>query len=208
MEGRTIDLAGDPALLARFRAGDQEALATVYRAHFDEVCRVLRHGFGIKTATGPGRVPGLKDAFAVESACHEVFVRAFKPSARAAYDARRPYGHYLFGIARNLRIDLHRRRRAEPTPPESFEGDADEGPPVDVLYQREAQRARVRAYLETLPATDRAYVDGRFEGGLSQTDAAAALGLTRIQGRRIEARVKAGLRRHLLRETGEDDHGV
>lgn len=208
MEGRTIDLAGDPALLARFRAGDREALATVYRAHFDEVCRVLRNGFGIKTAVGAGRVPGLRDAFAVESACNEVFVRAFEPSARAAYDGRRPYGHYLFGIARNLRIDQYRRRRADPTAPEDFEAAPDDGPSVEVLYQRAALRVTVRTYLETLPEADQAYVAGRFEEGLSQTDAAAALGLTRIQGRRIEARVKAGLRRYMLRETGEDDHGL
>ncbi|MHC4836701.1 MAG: RNA polymerase sigma factor [Planctomycetota bacterium] len=195
--------ASDETLLARFRAGDRAALAAVFRAYQDEVSRVLRAGFTVRGQSGAGRVPGLRDAFEVESACQEVFLRAFRPAARAAYDGERPYGHYLFGIARNHRIDQVRRRRPEAVPVEVIYEHPSDAPSPEAALERAERRARVARFLEGLDSRDREYVRHRFESGLSQQRAAESMGLTRIQGRRIEARVKSDLKRHLFVTTGE-----
>ena len=171
-------------------------LTEVYLAYVGPLQNVLRQGFAVQAEARSIHIAGLTDAMEIEAACQEVFLRAFKASARLAYDPERSYANYLFRIARNWRIDAFRKRRPEiAVDVASMSGPEieDESPLVEERMIDAELEALARRYLETVPARDREYFNGRLFGGRTQTDAAAALGLTRIQGRRIEARVKTGL---------------
>jgi len=82
--------AADRALLDAFRRGDRAAIATVYFHDVDDIAAVARNGFAIPT-TG-ARVRGAADEATERDLVQEVFVRAFAPRARDAYDGIRPYG--------------------------------------------------------------------------------------------------------------------
>jgi len=131
----------------------------------------------------------------VEAACQEVFMRAFKASARQAYKPARRSANFLFRIARNWRIDTFRKRRPEV----SFDAAValgveveDEAPLVEERMMDAEVEALVTDSPAGLPVRDRNDFHGQLCGGHTQTRAAAALGLTRIQDQRIEARVKTG----------------
>ncbi|MEZ4474807.1 MAG: sigma-70 family RNA polymerase sigma factor [bacterium] len=198
-------LAQDPGRLARFRAGDRSTLAEVYDHYLDGLARVVRMGFRLQTDDGPRIVPPMLSTFEVESLCHDVFLRAFSEPARHAYDGERPFGTWLMRIARNLRIDAWRRDRRLQFTDEQVELAVPAEAEEDLLDQE--LRSLVRAFVDTLPDLDRAYYEARFRTEASQTTAAAACGLTRIQGRRIEARIKAGLVDYLVERGVERGHG-
>ena len=100
---------GEPQLFERFRAGDEQALETVYWACLDYVTRiadaVLR-----ACATGSARGPG-EMAAALADVVQEVFLKAFAPEARRRFDASRPYEPYLAQITRNVVVDYWRQMR-------------------------------------------------------------------------------------------------
>lgn len=199
----------EAGLLERFRAGDRAALGSVYDHYSDGLARGVRMGFRVQTDQGPAFIPPVTSTFEVESLCHEVFIKAFAEPARRAYDGQRPYLTWLLRIARNLRIDQHRRDRRlvfTDAPPEvELEGGLEEG-----LLDRELVGI-VETFVQGLGEPDQSYYQARYRVGGSQTDAAAACGLTRIQGRRIEARIKRTLVGHLAahghspRSGGGDD---
>ena len=194
--------AGEPDRLERFRAGDRDVLSDVYRHYVGPLSHVLRQGFSVTTPERVVHVPGLSSLHEIECAGQEVFLRAFQPKARLGYDGVRSFGNYLFRIARNFRIDEFRRRGlvVSGTPVEDLNV-PDAVLPVDQQLVSNELDAMIKAFLSVVPERDRRYMGLRFEGGLAQTDAAAELGLTRIQGRRIEARIKLGLLAY-LRERG------
>src|SRR5262245_4533417 len=99
-------LTKDRALLEGFRRGDEAALTRVYREYSDPVAEFLARGAGVKVS-GAAATLGALD---VEAAHQETFVRAFRPQARAAYDALRPYLPYLLTIARSAAVDTLRSR--------------------------------------------------------------------------------------------------
>lgn len=184
-------LARDSGWLAGFRAGEREALGRVYDEYADELARGLRMGFRLQTTEGLVVVSPVTSTFEIESLVHEVFLRAFAPAARQAYDGQRPFLTWLLRIGRNLRIDQHRRDRGlvfVDQPPEVEASDEPENRLID-----QELHALVRAFVAALGEPDHTYYDARYRGGGSQTEAAAACGLTRIQGRRIEARIKHDL---------------
>ncbi len=190
--------AADRSLLDPFREGDRRVLTLVYEHYVGPLSHILRQGFSVPMAERVLHVPGLSSPSDIESAVQEVFLRAFRTAGRMGYDGERNYGNYLFRIARNWRIDEFRKRDL-PVVDASFEDLAilDTAQPVDERMVDSELEALVSRYLETVPERDAAYFRHRYEDGLAQTDAAARLGLSRIQGRRIEARVKAGLVEHL-----------
>lgn len=176
-------------LLQRFRAGDVQALREVYVHYAPDLARFLSTGL----LSRPMKPLELADA------TQEVFVRAFSERARLGYDGIQPYGAYLAGIARNVVVDHARRAhtaRAEPVA--AAETSAE--PPSPELAAEEAEAARlVNGYLEGLPPASRALYHARFVESRTQEDAAVQLGMSRIQLRRAELKLRKGLLEHLKR---------
>ena len=140
-------------------------------------------------------VPGMQSTFEIENVCQEVFLRAFSDGARARFDGKRSYRNYLLRIARNYVIDEYRKRRrwvAMDEVAEMSENAIAESRLLAVEFN-----SLLIKFIKELSPTDRQYYSARYRDGLSQTEAAARIGLTRMQGRRIEAKIKQALLRHL-----------
>jgi RNA polymerase sigma-70 factor (ECF subfamily) len=80
-------------LVIRFQAGDEDAFAQLYTRYFDRIYGYLR--------------VVLRDGHEAEDATQNVFIKLF--DALPAYERRRPFGAWLFTIARNLGRDYVRR---------------------------------------------------------------------------------------------------
>jgi RNA polymerase sigma factor (sigma-70 family) len=212
--GPTGDLApnGWPrALLSGFRAGEREALTTVYRLHAETVALLLRHGFSFESGGHRHRFAGYGSGFELQDALHETFRRAFEPRAREGYDGIRPYGAYVTTIARNLVLRSFRAREVL-FPLEADTGSTigpmlaavDVGPtPERELHDRQVLEL-VERFLATLAPDERRLIELRYVEGLSQRDAADALGLGRQRIRTREQAVRAKLLA-FLREHGEGE---
>ena len=106
---------------------------------------------------------------------------------------------YLFTIARNLGIDRWRRRRNRISVELDGGSEAVSICPDDLAAERElrAQTEALSQYVEQLPSSIARVYETRFVRGLSQRDAAAALGISRRQLRTLEQRLFAGAAREL-----------
>jgi len=100
-------LRTDRVLLDGFRAGAPDALGRVYAEYVRKVERLLSAGFEVR---GRGtRVGGAcRQPQDLADLVQDVFLRAFSPQGRQAYDGLRDYGPYLFAIARNVLVDWAR----------------------------------------------------------------------------------------------------
>lgn len=177
---------GDARLLAQFRAGDQRALALVYRRYADSVAShlsVLARAIGALEFAQPSAVADLSQ---------EVFARAFSASARSAYDERRPYGPYLNAIAKNCLVDLLRKRRRD-IACERDDATIDRSPFARDDEVERTLLAVVESYVSALPDPLRAVYEQRFELGLTQKAACDALGITRRSLRTAETQLKRGV---------------
>ena len=180
-------LASQRELLLRFRAGDVQALREVYVHYAPDLARFLSTGLLARQAK----------PLELADATQEVFARAFSERARLGYDGLQPYGAYLAGIARNVVVD--QARRVQRTEQSSAPADSVE-PVSPELAAEEAEAARlVGAYVDGLAPAARALYQARFVEARSQDDAAVQLGLSRIQLRRAELKVRKGLLEHLKR---------
>lgn len=194
-------------LLRGFKAGEREALTSVYRLHAQDVALLLRHGFAFESGGRRHRFVGYGSGFELQDVLHETFRRAFEPAARESYDGIRPYGGYVATIARNVVLRSFRARDALfPVDGQTSEGGLLAAVDVGHSPERAVHDGQVRelvaSFLATLGPDERALVEARFVQGLSQRDAADTLGLGR---QRIRTHEKA-LRRKLLeylREHGE-----
>lgn len=88
--------ATDLALLAAWRRGDMRAARTLYRRHFDAICRFFRN-----------KLSNLEE---VADLVGETFLELLKSRARESWDDERVESlrHYLYGIAKNV---LYRQLR-------------------------------------------------------------------------------------------------
>jgi len=131
----------------------------------------------------------------------EVFARAFEPKARSRFDGIRQYGAYLNHIARNVVVDYLRRRPKQVVPDlASFIDEVSLRPSAHDEVEEFADLQtveRVRLYVAGLPADLRQVHEALYVQGLSQRDAATALGLGRQVVRTLEARLREGLRTFL-----------
>ena len=195
----------EPRLVELFRAGDEGALTTVYRACVDHVTRIAE--LVLRACTSGSARAGSEISGALADVVQEVFVKAFAPEARRRFDPSRPYEPYLAQITRNVAVDHWRQmRRYVP---------AD----LDQLIERlsleaETDRAAANAwadsdtigvvedYLASLDEESRLIHDALYVKGLSQRDAAALLGVGRQVVRTKEAKLRRGLRRVLSRVAG------
>ena len=187
-------LRSRPELLAGFRRGERAALTAVYWAYVDRVERTVRYGYSI-VSRGDVRVPGAHRDEIVD-AVQETFLRAFEERARLAYDGQRDYAPYLRTIARNLLADRARKLGRElsfDALAESEDLDRPSAADDDEAWATPETMRVVTKYLASLGDELRALHRERYERGLSQQEAAAALGWTRQQLRTREARLRDGL---------------
>lgn len=184
----------DRGLLERFRDGDPDALAEVFRRHVEVLVRRLR------AAAWRGKgFERLRSELELENTVLEVFARALEPRARRVYDGIRPFEHFLMGIARNYLLEQSRNREHA----SGINGELDQH--LERVLGSEAradlEQMLVDRELESLVETFRTGLTGeelrifelRFTEELAQEDAAAKLGLSRIQLRRRELALKRRL---------------
>jgi RNA polymerase sigma factor (sigma-70 family) len=144
-----IDLPG-------FRAGDPEAIRSVYRAYGGLVYSVASRVLG--------------DRGLAEEATQQTFVKAWK--AAGSFDPTRQLGPWLATIARRVAIDVHRRegRRAHAT--------LDDHAGVLTIPDRAAsayEAWEVRQAVAGLPAEEREVVRLQHLDGLTQGEIAVKL---------------------------------
>jgi RNA polymerase sigma-70 factor, ECF subfamily len=163
----TGDDSSEHELIARARAGDQDAFAELVVLHGDRVYGALRR-FGL-------------DADEADEVAQEVFVRAWRGLAR--FQERSQFSTWLYRIAFNeaqRRLSRRSPARAEPKPDRedpivSVQESPELGPEAQTL-EAEFERTLERA-LDELPADWRAAVVLRDVEGLSTRDAAEVVGV-------------------------------
>src|SRR5262245_29195360 len=180
----------DRELLGRFRSGDRSALAEVYRAHIDEVERVVRGGlFGMRQFSPAN----LADVI------QEVFLKAFAPKARSSYDGERPYAPFLMTVAHNVLVDWGRRhgREADVERQAVLQEALNRQAANDVSAFDASLLATTKKYVESLPPDMMAVHHHRFVLAEPQRQAAEKLGMTRQNLRTLERKLVDCLRAHL-----------
>ncbi len=204
--------------LAKFREGDEETLAQVYRIYERPLKNFVLRGFAFKSDGRQMYFSGLGTEHDLEDIIQETFRRAFGVKARQSYDGVRPYKNYLFTIARNCVItDLSARRRQIPVG-EALMRDApsEELSPLEswVLSQRAAfgeeqdvsSEERVEGleiygllmgFLEAQSEEDRRFFRFRFLGQCSQEITARKMGWNRARVRKLEARLRRAFLCHV-----------
>lgn len=193
-------MSWDAELLRRFREGEPEALAQVFREHAEGLTRMLRVMSHRRSGSGP-----LNTQVEIENLVLETFARAFEPRARTVYDGVRPYAQFLMGIARNVVLEQLRSRElsagltSDPAladaSPLGAETDWTE-PAIQQFEDRELE-AILRGFVETLSPEDQRLYAARVEEPRAQETVATELGLTRIQLRRRELALKQRLVEYL-----------
>ncbi len=177
-------LESDRAWSAAFKRGDKDALARVFLAYADDVARQVR-------AT---RV----FEHEVESLVHEVFVKAFSPRSREAWDGLRPFGAWLNTMTRNLLIDRARReRRLDVRAPDDMPVLVDDRPDAADHHDAHELAGALAAFRATLSAEEQQLFSTRFERDQSLSQAARALGWSEIRVRKLDTSLRARLLRAL-----------
>jgi RNA polymerase sigma-70 factor, ECF subfamily len=180
-EGGAVDPDGDDA--ARLRRGDTSGLAGLMARHQDRLFRYLLRLLG--------------DEAVAEDAFQQTWVQVAERIGR--YDRSRPFGPWLFAVARNLALDHLRRRRMasldevdEPTAPAGADGD-----PL-ALAAAGQRRARVTEAVRALAPLDREVLSLRFEEDLLLPQLAQTLGVPVPTAKARLYRALARLRERLL----------
>lgn len=200
-------------LLDRFKRGERRALEEVYRHYAPEVAAFLQRGFTFSSAGRTLRFSGYAQPFDLDNALQETFARAFKESARVGYDGLHPYKGYLLAIARNLVLDEFRNREVAMSPfidqldgagggeatrhegeeaaPSASVADA---PSAGISAEQEFLRNELgrlyAAFVERLQDKDRTFFRHRFEEQRTQVDAGARSGLSHMQARTLEKKLR------------------
>lgn len=117
----------------------------------------------------------LRDRSAAEDVTAQAFERAYR-KRRGYRPSRGSAEAWLFGIARNAALDELRRRKRRA----ALEGDVEDvaAPALDDQAETALRREVVRAALAGLDGPDRDLVALKFQGGLSNTEIAASLGIS------------------------------
>lgn len=164
------------------------------------LARILRAGF----ADGSGRFSGGGMPLELADAMQETFARVFSDQSRRAYDGLSPFGAWLTGVAHNLAVDHFRKRRTSEAVLQSLASpggmaEASTGPAPDVAAEENEAARLLATFHASLEAGERLLFEARYEARLTQEETAASLGLTRIQVRRAELKLRLRLLDHFKR---------
>ena len=149
----------DGPLIARLQAGDERAFAELLNRHLRPVA-----GFAYRM---------LGDSSEAEDIAQETFLRLWRH--RYSWKPQAKLRTWLYRVARNLCIDRHRRREIVTGRIPERE---DPGPGPTGYRQRSEVARIVSAALGSLPERQQAAVMLVYHEGLSNIDAASALGVT------------------------------
>ena len=196
-------LLEDRRRLDGFRNGDAAVLSEVYRVYGLDLTKSLRQGFGFESQGNRMYFKGNFDPFDLDDVVQDTFVKAFSANARSTYDGLRPFEAYLFTIARNVIIDRCRseRRVARWVSPE------DETSPVAAASEQlspetQALDAELRKtyqdFLASLDDTNRQLWKLRFEEDASRRLVEEQTGLSAMQVRTREKKLRDELQRRLV----------
>lgn len=173
----------DSTLALRSARGDHSAYSVLVRRHSAALVQAAR-SFGIPETD-------------IDDVLQETFVTAWR--ALDSYDASRPFRAWLFSIGMNKMRDLLRFRKVRHFLFSAFDLHADDapvikddapGPEREVTARRDL--ARISSTLSRLDRSLREAIVLTAIVGMSQPEAAAALGITSkaIEGRVTRARAK------------------
>jgi RNA polymerase sigma-70 factor (ECF subfamily) len=175
---------------ARLRRGDTAGLTGLMDRHQDRLFRYLLRLVG--------------DEAVAEDTFQQTWVQVAERIGR--YDADRPFGPWLFTVARNLALDHLRRRRPEslddvdePAAPAGVEGD-----PLAHAVARE-RTGRVAVALLALAPLDREVLSLRFEEDLALPQLAETLGVPVPTAKARLYRALARLRGRMLAAAPAED---
>lgn len=201
-------------LLERFRKGERKALEEVYRHYVADVANFLQRGFSFTSRDRTLRFTGYTQPFDLDNALQEVFTRAFKESARLGYDGLHSYRNYLFAIARNFVVDEFRNREVamspfvdhvggadrgeralvadgeEAAPSPAITGEGSQGGSAEADYLSQELSALYAAFVERLDEKERSFFRARFEEQRTQVDAGQVCGLSHMQSRTLEKKLR------------------
>lgn len=131
-----------------------------------------------------------KSAYASADLAQEVFITAFR--RLSSYNPSRPFGPWLFAVARSVAIDVSRRRSLPSTKGDGVEP-VDNESPADKLCASDAAAAVWKVSRETLTVRQFQVLEMRAGAGLSVAETATALGLTRSAVKVILFRARRAL---------------
>ncbi len=183
----------DRAWLDEFRRGERAALARVFDTYVNDVTRTLRAGVVVKTADGPVRVGANLPEADLEGLVHDTFVKVFNERARMSYDGLRPFGAWVATIARHVLIDHGRASMGRHFVDAEIDDVADSGPSQEDVVRRSELRTLLDRFLGALDGLDRRVFALRFVESKSRRDAGIALGMSEMQVRRRDVRLKRDL---------------
>ncbi len=184
--GLGLGTSGTERWLADFHAGHRPVLEQVYRDHYATVHRAV------------GRVLSGADQ---ETVIHETFYRLLSRAELRRNFQGGSLKAWLATVAHHLALEYARRQQRERGAlEEAREREAPEEPVAEVEGPSEARLLIERFQRECLPAKWHAVFEARFLRQLSQRDAARELGMHRTTLAYQELRIRALLRRFLLRE--------
>jgi RNA polymerase sigma-70 factor (ECF subfamily) len=170
--------AGDAALVARAKEGDETALGQLYRCYAPGIYGYIASRVG--------------DAAAAEDLTSEVFLRALEGLPRFEYRGV-PLSAWLYRIAHDRMVDHYRRRARRPTLP--LEDDL--LPAQEDLSQQVEARLRLEHMgraIERLTADQQHVILLRFVAGLKLAEVAYVLGKSTDAVKMLQLRALTHLR--------------
>lgn len=181
--------ASDAELMERTRAGDLEALGTLFERYQAAIHSFLYRFLG--------------DAPAAEDAVQEVFWRVWQH--RSTYDGRCGFSAWLYVIARHAALDEVRRRQRHALPFSGLREGQEEQlgtgelafPGSEASIHRLSLREQVRAALVQLSPEQRTCLILREYEGKSHREVAEILGCSEANARVISHRARQAMRRLL-----------
>jgi RNA polymerase sigma-70 factor (ECF subfamily) len=181
-------LEPDPDTVAAFRAGDLDALA--------RLCERYRRAVWAVALTV------LRDPHLAEDAAQETFLRVWR--ARASFDPARPFGPWLFTVARRTAVDVHRREALPHRGGHDPEQDLAVPPPS---FEKIWEESQIRLALDRLSEQEREVVYMAHFQGMKYPDIAATLrvplGTVKTRAWRAHRKLAVMLEHLLDTEPGE-----
>ncbi|CAI08685.1 RNA polymerase sigma factor [Aromatoleum aromaticum] len=183
------DAERDNAFIVLARAGDTRAFGEIVRRHQDRVFSFIL------------RLTGTRDE--AMDLTQEVFMKAWQALPEWRPEAR--FSTWLLQIARNLSIDMLRRRQAVQFAPLDDELDiADAAMGPEACYAARQHDAQLARALQRIPTEHREILLLREVEDLTYSDIAQTLGIRPGTVKSRLARARAALLERLGCKTGED----